>query len=330
MFRRAGVGRWHWRWERRFKKRHPVLAQCRSDRSRLRLILGLGRSGTTWLSQLLAATPTPLRFFSEPLSHFVPPILTKPDQGGISYRSHLPPEHRLLRAYEKLTLNAQNDEIAALWEEPHRDVMVVRADANWQLVLVKEVHSLLATEALLRFFPEPAVFITRDPLYILDSLFVFDGLNTMYLDWESMAVTELSFLSRFFSGCAEAIGRRLKNISSIAGKRRRIILVKALTIGLIKSMLQFLGSEFESVKVIKYEDLCHDPSTVAQSCAEWLGLEWGATNQELLRQTSQVKSIPAGMEDICRSPNEQLNRSFKFLEPKDAELGREILNEFGL
>jgi len=244
--------------------------------------------------------------------------------------SHLPPEHRLLRAYEKLTSNAQNDEIVALWEEPHRDVMVVRADANWQLVLVKEVHSLLATEALLHFFPEPAVFITRDPLYILDSLFVFDGLNTMYLDWESMAVTELSFLSRFFSGCAEAIRGRLKNISSIAGKRRRIILVKALTIGLIKSMLQVLGSEFESVKVIKYEDLCQDPSTVAQSCAEWLGLEWGVTNQVLLRQASQVKSIPAGMEDICRSPNEHLNRPFNFLEPEDAELCREILNEFGL
>ncbi len=126
MFRRAAVGRWHWRWERRFKKRHPGLAQCPSDRSRLRLVLGLGRSGTTWLSRLLAATPTPLRFFSEPLPHFVPPILTKPDHGGISYRSHLPPEHRLLRAYEKLTLNAQNDEIVELWEEPHRDVMVVR------------------------------------------------------------------------------------------------------------------------------------------------------------------------------------------------------------
>jgi hypothetical protein len=316
-----------WLWYQQFRNMHPELPKSEDDVQKLRIILGAGRSGTTWLSSVLSKTPTPIRFFMEGLYSVKPKLRfsAKSDRTAIEYRSNLPERHPLLCAY-RLLLASRYDRTAL-----GLGTTLVRNDLDWQLCLIKEVHSLLATEALLRFFKCPIVCLIRDPVYVIDSLFARDGLKSMYFENERKAVVKPDFLKRFAPDQSESISRIIKK--SVTGKRReKIILGKVLTVALINSMFRVLADESQYVHLIEYEVLCRSPKSVFRTAAKFLTLDWDNNIESFLSRTSQVNldkehefSFP-----VFRQTQKQINRKFKFLSQNEASLSRQVLSDSGL
>lgn len=120
-----------------------------SERPEVRLILGPGHSGTTWLSYVLSKTPTPIRFFMEGLYQI--------DRSGHSENLSLSSVYDLFLAERTL------DELA------HQKL---RDDADWKFCLIKEVHRLSETRTLLNRPSLKAILLTRDPVRIVDSLLI--------------------------------------------------------------------------------------------------------------------------------------------------------------
>ena len=77
----------------------PFFPSEPSDVSRLRLVLGIGRSGTTWIVNTLARVTLPIICFEEPLFHIRPKIRPL---GGKDHTSTdlVSDEHRIVKAYE--------------------------------------------------------------------------------------------------------------------------------------------------------------------------------------------------------------------------------------
>jgi hypothetical protein len=214
-------------WPERIQAAYPILASAPGNPEYLRLILGVGRSGTSWVSQVLARTRRPLRFYLEPLFHIEPPLSfhETEDHTAVGY-GDIGPSHPLLLAY-RLVTHRQFD---------GRQVKVMRRDdVGWELCLVKEVHALLGTEGLLRAWKTPALFILRDPVYVIDSLFAAQTLQTHYLGHEVEAVQAPAFLDRFAPRRRETVLRLMAQAAG-RGPRERLILQRVICAQLLQDM----------------------------------------------------------------------------------------------
>lgn len=306
---------------------HPQLARYKGDTQNLRLILGIGRSGTTWLSTVLSKTRTPIRCFIEGLYSVDPKLRFSAQQGdhtAIEYYPTLSERHPLLCVYRSLTV--PHYDWAALGLGRH----LLRDDPSWQFCLVKEVHSLLASEALLKFLVCPTVLVVRDPVYVVDSLFARDGLGGPYLLSESKAVGKPAFLERFAQDQAQSISKALHRAASISAVRQRVILEKVLTVAIIRLMLRVLASEYECAYLVEYEALCRFPQSLFQSAAAFLTLDWGNRVEKFHVSTMHADSEDGDIYPVFRETSKQLDRAFKFLSQGEVSLCRQLLRDSGL
>ena len=312
---------------RRNKKflKNADLMKYDDNLQKFRLILGIGRSGTTWLSCVLSETPTPIRFFMEPFYPLWPRVSfsDRSDQSAIEYEATLQDQHPLSNILCSL-LTPQYD-----WHSLGLSGSLIRNDHDWKVCLVKEVHSLLATEAILKFLKCPAILLLRDPLYIIDSLFARDGLETTYLCNESKYVNNPSFLKRFSPDPTKDISMILKESVPNGRIRENIILDKVLTVSLIHSMFRVLSSEFQYAQIIEYESLCQSPELHFHSIASFFSLDWSESTEQYLLKTmrsslDQIKNnYPIFLKTI-----DQIGRPFKFLSKEEVLLCRRVLNDY--
>ena len=288
----------------------------RSSLASLRLVLGVGRSGTTWVSHVFSSTLQPIRYCCEPLFYLHPRLAfhRKGDHTAVGYEE-FEEGHPLLSAYLRLLdrdgFGVQPDTLR-------------RNDDDWSLCLVKEVHALLGTEGLLRHCHPPTLFILRDPLYVADSLFSAQSLGTAYLDHEAKAVQQTNFLDRFLPGRQEDL-ERLFWVVRHSGRREQMILTKVLCIRLLQKMFVMLAREFPCAQIIHYEELCTAPSEGLSAAAQALSLSWDHNMELSLAETSQADSISADPYSVMRNTAEQVQRRFKFLSASDIALCRAML-----
>lgn len=313
-------------WNKEYERLHPQLVNTKVDIQKLRLILGVGRSGTTWLSRVLLETPTPIRFFMEGL-YFVKPKLRFSAFGdftAIQYSDTLPENNSLLRTYRSLL--AQQYDWSALGVNNH----LQRNDSDWQLCVVKEVHSLLATEALLTYFNCPTVFVTRNPIYLIDSLFARDGLHTIYLCHESRWVFKTDFINRFAPEHSNDIESALQYVSKLEA-RQQIVLYKLLSVALIQLMFNKLLIYYPNTYLVSYEELCQNHQTVFPSLAKFLGLSWNLKMKLFLMKTghSDNKKITEKY-PVFKDSSKNIYREFKFLNSAEVNLCQKILNSIGV
>jgi hypothetical protein len=315
-----------WLWNKEYERLHPQLVNTKVDTQKLRLILGVGRSGTTWLSRVLLETPTPIRFFMEGL-YFVKPKLKFSEFGdftAIHYSATLPENNSLLRIYRSFL--AQQYYWSALGVNKH----LQRNDSDWQLCVVKEVHSLLATEALLTYFNCPTVFVTRNPIYLIDSLFARDGLHTIYLCHESRWVFKTNFIKRFAPEHSKDIKRALQKVSKLEA-RQQIVLYKLLSVALIQLMFNKLFRYFPNICLVSYEDLCQNPQTLFPYLADFLGLNWDQKMQSFLMNTGNPKKVNTTEKyPVFKDTSKNSYREFQFLNSDEVSLCQKILNDLGV
>jgi hypothetical protein len=309
------------RWARKFKSKYRYVFEDPPDISRLRLLLGTARSGTSWTSKVLSKTALPCRFSSEPLFHIKPllPYHKTGDHTAMPYDRN-DDASPLLSAYQ-LVAHRQFDGAALPGNE--------RNDPDWTICLVKEVHALMGTEALLRAWKIPVVFVLRDPIYIIDSLFAAQTLETIYMDHDIPAVQQDAFLDRFAAG-GQAAFRKAFADNLNAPHRRRIMIDKLVCAHLLQKMFLALAREYPHARAFPYEDFCERPVETFLAAAAALGMPWDEKMAAALQKT--MKGDAAAAADpyaVQRNTSAQKDREFMFLSPEEVELCRATLKNLG-
>ncbi len=313
-----------WRWRRRIRGLKAAVEDGRIRQRTLRLVLGTGRSGTSWLSQVLAASETPLRFFKEPLNRSKPQLkLTGPfDRTASPYQSELSESDVLPWAYRSLTEEGDRQWKTGQVCEP------LRGDKDWEVCLVKEVHALLASEALIKALKCPTVVITRDPIYVVDSHLSFRGLKAPLWRNEFEYLGDTVFLERYFGDHTERIEEHRRRIPD-CDQRLRVVLEKTLAVAVLNRMLRILGEENELVHHIRYEELCQDPELEFRKAAIHLGIAAGDEMMELIKATRKSNHDDDPY-SIYRDTANQTNRPLKYLDEGECSKVRIMLDECGL
>ena len=296
------------------------------ERHKLRLVLGVGRSGTSWVSRVLAACGAPMRCMSEPLYHIRPALQLGQhrDHTAIGYERELRPGHRLLRAYHLLT------ERTAFCHEIGLTPFILRDDESWRTCLIKEVHGLLATEALLRGLRRPAVLLVRDPVYVADSILSVNGLDNWYLAGESQSVLAPAFLGRFIPERTVDMRRAAAAAATWRGARGAAARL-TLTVGLINRMFTSLAIGYPVAMLVEYERLCDDPHALFPAIATFLNLTWDAAAADFLESTTHA-SAPDAADPyaVVRQTESQTARRWHVLADADAQTCRQLLIDAGL
>lgn len=281
------------------------------------MILGTTRSGTKWITQVIGSSRLPTCYIVEPIYKMPPrmPFSSNLDHTAIEYNSSLKPNHPLVVKYKSLTdVNYDLNKI-----ENSEKFLKYKED-NWIYCLVKEVHSLLATEGLIRLFNIPIILIVRDPVRVCDALFYRDGLETPYATIEGEHMLRNGFLKRFLPDSEAMIISRKKKISSIEYERHRIILEKVLYVALLRKLLVSLSELYENAHLVEYEKACKAPSLIFKKAANFMGLPWDDMSEEFLRRT--MTGTPEDYRDstsVYRNTSEELDRPLDFLSEEEAE-----------
>ena len=279
--------------------------------TRLRLVLGVGRSGTTWTARVLGNTSTPTRLLQEPLFHCRPRLnLTAgADHVAVAPMSRLHPGHRLLTAYRCLL----QDKLPL--SEVGRDKCIEREDPYWQVCFVKEVHGLLASEAVIRSLGCPTALVVRDPVMTVDSILRTNGFQSGYLEAEARHLLERATEEQIAPGFGrlQSIARGLFGVAS---RRQQIVLRMFFVVVSLQLLFRRLDTEYECVRLLRYEDLCRRARTRFRSLAMDWGLIWDARAEAFLASCSTAPKTTSPYE-TRRIAAKQLTRTPSALRPQD-------------
>lgn len=261
----------------------PSRIRCgRRDTARLRLVLGLGRSGTSWTHKVLSKCDGELRAYAEPLHHLRPmlKLSDSPDRCATGFFDRFPDRHPLLRAYADLSA----DNPPTLANPSH---VLLRGAPSPTHIVIKEVHALLATPALFNALDGKAVVITRDPMRVVDSIFDCQGLASPYLHHELAACSDSRMLAYIGTPAQStrrlAIWHRIQQQENPA-KRRALGAIWAAAITQ-RVMLQTAEQLPDRVMTIAYEQATNDPRGVFAEAAAHLDLDFGSDARAFCHQT---------------------------------------------
>ncbi|MEM6551238.1 MAG: glycosyltransferase [Planctomycetota bacterium] len=298
-----------------------------ADLRKLRLILGVGRSGTSWTFGVLSASKsTTLRAYREPLTYLDPsiPLSGDGEHTAAPFADELPDNHALLMGYRVLCADTSG-QIA--------NKGLTREDRSARVVLAKEVHALLATPALLAAAKAPAVLLVRDPIRIADSVFHAQGLNTRYLIGEAHHARKPEFLAAVLDPQRhEDTARVQAELADVSDHRLRRIGDLVITSALIHQLFQRCQRLFPNIALVSYEALCADPANTFPRLAATLGLPWDdAAHAKLLKTTNPADNAdPNDNYTIYRQTHSQADQPLKFLTEKDTAAALRLLDRAGL
>lgn len=308
-------------WYQRFQKIHPNSKRNQADFKKLRFVLGLARSGTTWIGRMLATSTTPLRYFEEPL-HPLNPALSFSNvrsHTDISFYTKLEDSNRLVFAYKLLSLPDYD------WISLGLQRSLRRNDKHFNFCLVKEVHSLLATEALLNKFQVPAIIVIRNPLYIVDSLFDAQTLSSIYLVYQNkLVLRDRFFLKKYFPKTKDKIRSTFSKIAGWPDGRRKIVQQRILMVSLMTKMLEQVAKNSKMAYLVRYEEICKYTQKSFPDMAKFLGFNWNEKSIDALSATMNLKGIRDHY-SVIRNTKQQINRPFRFLTQEEIKEAEEIL-----
>ncbi|HVN40471.1 MAG TPA: hypothetical protein VMW19_20090 [Myxococcota bacterium] len=250
---------------------------------RFLFVFGVGRSGTTLLGRLLAYTQTPARFVTE----LCPSI---PDR--------IPNPIFMVEPADAATIGRVRDalfELAAgkLRFAPDQAWRLERDDADAQVAVVKDVHSLLAWPAIVEGLPAwRAVVITRETPRVLDSLLRERG-NRRYL------AEDYAWLARHLDAdprdpridrAASSLPARMTEYLRRPRLLTRGWLRQALAAELLARFLRDWALHDARVAHVEFEALCRDPLGETLRLYEFLELDHDDETLDRIRRTTTGSS----------------------------------------
>lgn len=285
----------------------------------IHLLLGVNGTGINHLTQLLSQSLPNSLFIHNPLPKFEPKLTLSnhDDRLAIPYRKELTADHPLNRVYR---IYAENN----LADANYNLLLMENKKTPRILLIMKETHGLLATEALLRELQCHALFYISDPVILAEQIFSREGLNTPYLDLESEAVLESRFLKRFLSHDLRAILHAYKLIQRLSSRRQRRVQMKIFTIALIQHMFRMLAARYpELASVVDFDCIENDPKRMQFPLVNWLGAN-SLERSERIISTATFKPDGQMSRRWTRSWPETVN-AFEVLSSKDVSLAYQIL-----
>lgn len=245
--------RYHRRWMRRAAS---TLRRYPAQPDRLRLVLGVGRSGTTWLASSLARSPSPITYIEEPFRRIRPlPVFDSGDDPSAIAYSAAPDTPELARLNAVAGLLSAYEPGMPLFYDDVRDRAVRREAEHAGAVIVKEVHALMGAEWLLQTSGCRAIVITRRFDRLLDSLMHHTGVGSPLFRVEYAAVTRTPFLERELPEHADAARLTIDWIERQRPPRVHDLLMSGLMIMLLQAYLTRLAQQHEHVMHVRHDDL---------------------------------------------------------------------------
>ncbi|MCG7877926.1 MAG: hypothetical protein JAY75_08040 [Candidatus Thiodiazotropha taylori] len=306
-------------WNRRINQKYMPHAGYMGNGTDIHLILGVNGTGINHLTQLLSQPLPNSHFIHNPLEKFEPKLTlsTHDDRLAIPYHKELTADHPLNRIYR---IYAENN----LADTDYNSLLMENKKRPRALLILKETHGLLATEALLRELQCHALFYVSDPIILAEQIFSREGLNTPYLDLESEAVMESRFLKRFLSHDLRAILHAYKLIQRLSSRRQHRVQMKIFTIALIQHMFRMLAARYpELASVVDFDCIVNDPKRLQFPLVNWLGTN-SLEHSERILNTATFKPDGQVSRRWTRSWPETIN-AFEALSAKDVSLAYQIL-----
>jgi len=284
--------------------------EVKFNHKKLRLVLGLGRSGTTWVGSTLAKSKTPLRYFEEPLFHINPKLKfnTPPDHTAIDFSENFPENHPLVRIYRIFCHQGMKHPFL-----PRQ--FVKRNDDQFDVVLLKEVHGLLGTEALAKILNIPILVITRDIFSVIDSLINAQTIDTPYLVNEYKLVQENDFLNYYFPKETKVLQAAFSQIDRVSDKEERLLLEKLITSFLITKMFEKISQKTKNILLKTYEDLCKKPNENYAQIAGFFSMDY-REDDYIFRRKESTEDEGKGHYSLIRNTNQQLHKPLSTIHKK--------------
>ena len=300
------------------------------------LIYGPARSGTSWLSQVLGSTTIPIRFYNEPFFHMPHSSITttlpepegtyalRKDHTALPYTPDLEKDHWLLRSFNSLH---ETDPDFKFSFRKHLPKVVLRNDKAPKVTLIKEVHSLLALEGILKSLKCKTIVITRNPLYAVDSLLSFRTLAAHMWRKEANFVTSKKFLDRFnISQRNKILAFYLTNVDD-GISRKGVLFSKVLTVALLNQMLTQLAIENENVCHIRYETLCENPIDNFKRLGAFVGIITDQPMINFIEQLAESSTQDDGPYSLQKNAKTQIRKPLKFITTDEMNELESILKE---
>jgi hypothetical protein len=208
-------------------------------------------------------------------------LLRLGDGRAIGYAKELGETHPLLRFYRMLA--ESNQDLVPRRTGGEQDGT---SDAE-AVFLVKEVRSLLATEALVRGLGCRAALFVNDPVLIVDRLFAHAGRSCEYLQPESSAVTDPAFCRRFLRREAHRVARIHRVVQRLPDYSERAVLLRVLAVALIQHMFRLLAARYpEQVTVVSYPSLHRHPQAFVDKAVAFYGPQARARAEAVLSSST--------------------------------------------
>lgn len=311
-------------WKGRLNQTHTPHAGYMGNGGDIHLMLGVNGSGINHLIQLLSQALPDGQFIHHPLLKFEP-RLTLSSQGdrlAVPYHKELAADHPLNRIYR---IYAEMNQV----EPCHELLREENETTQARLLILKETHGLLATEALLRELQCHVLFYVSDPVMLAEQIFSREGADAPYLDLESKAVMDFRFLKRFFSHDVRAVLHAYKLIQRLPSERQRRVQRKIFTIALIQHMFRMLSARYpELATVVDFTLIEPDPRRLEFPLVNWLG----SNNLERIKPVLDKATFTQQGQTLLRwtrSWPESIT-TFEALSAEDVRLGYKLLTDHKL
>ncbi len=306
-------------WKKRVNHKHLPHAGYMGNGGDLHLILGVNGTGINHLTQLLSQALPNSHYIHYPLAKFEPKLsLSYPgDRLAIPYHKELTTDHPINRIYR---IYAERNLV-----NTYRNVLLNENETPQDAFLImKEVHSLLASEALLRELKCHVLFYISDPVILAEQIFSREGPDTPYLDLESQAVMDSRFLKRFFPHDLRSVLHAYKLIQRLSSRHQRRLQMKIYTITLIQHMFRMLVVRYpELASIADFPLIENDPQRLEFPLVNWLG----PNSLEYSKQVLNAATFsPDGQKfrRWTRSWPESIN-SFEILSSEDVRMAYKLI-----
>ena len=297
-------------WRYRFWSQYGNLPKETESLKRLRLLFGARGSGADWLIRALVQFDKSMPCFDTP-SERLDPRLVDDNQRWLlplgyskAFQGFHPFEHML----QHLSFPKGRMLKRSLNKHAGDGISQVKR------ILVHEPNGLLLTEALVRAYRIPMIFMVTDPVYCADRLLAAEAEDeTGYLRDEFHQVNTSAFLLRFFKKDARRFRKAHKMISTMGDRQERRRYEVVLTLGALNRMFRYLSAKYQLMHCVSMADFLRD-STLLSRLA---GIYCNAPDQKMMANYDYQFSSDILVPDLSRRPrifdSVDVNQAYRFL-----------------
>lgn len=303
-------------------RKRPKLALYlppKQKRKDFRFVLGVGRSGTSWITTVLAQSPTPMRVLLEPINSLSPKYKKNFDTNALSFNDLDSIIHA--KICERLSLPQLTSKTLQV-----KTRRVPKNDKSFEKIIIKEVHGLLATQFLLDYFKIPMIALIRNPYYIVDSQIFYLGLNQPGLKNEYRYIQQPSFIERFFNEKSGEIVAEFNKIKEEKNVRTRLTLERLLVVAAINKMFIDISEQNPLLKIFYYEEILTNPKIEFINMAKHLNLKTNKHFNDFVKKTTKSNTTEYNPNSIYRNTSKQKNKELNFFNKEIIDKSVSILD----